>query len=96
MTGYNVLGAGFEIERDQYSGWNNWPVTADAERIFTDELQQVTRCMRNLLTQTDHPHMCRGVGVLTRFLEMCEALKGSKSQMKRFRSRHMLLRSQLI
>ena len=81
MRGYNVLGAGFDIENNQYAAWNHWPnITAKA---FPSITPQVASSLRNLLAQgADHPQMCRGVGVLVRFLEACEALKGRRCRVR--------------
>ena len=69
--GYNVLGAGFDIEAGKYDGWCHWPGAPSG--VFPESLKEVASVVRSLQANRDHPHWCRGVGVLVRFVEACEA-----------------------
>ena len=80
LRGYAVLGAGFDIDADKYASWNHWPNIA--KEVFPPYTPQVAACMKNLYMNNSSPHVCRGVGVLVRFLEACEALPGRKSEMR--------------
>ena len=81
MRGYNVLGAGFDIENNKYAAWNHWP-NVDAN-VFPDITATVASSLKNLIAQgAEHPQMCKGVEVLGRFLEACEALKGRRCRVR--------------
>ena len=72
--GYNVLGAGFDLEADNYSGWGLWP-GGPARAFGSHQLPGIKKGLKKIWDAgPDHQHFCRGVGVLLKFLEHYEAL----------------------
>ena len=72
--GYNVLGAGFDLEAGNYSGWGLWP-GGPARAFGSHQLPGIKKGLKKIWDAgPDHQHFCRGVGVLLKFLEHYEAL----------------------
>jgi hypothetical protein len=72
--GYNVLGAGFNLLEDQFADWCQWDTSPDLDpAVWPANAEQVLSALRRILQDPNHPHWSRGVGVLVKFLQACQA-----------------------